>query len=255
MRIAFGRERARGAIGGRIDRGNATRNRAQARKTRASAIESADGTRGGKNLIIIGARGCGKSSVCRRIAAFDKRFKTFVMDDLISYEEGMSIPAIVKEKGWRHFRDVEYAVAKKAASAFEGWTLIDAGGGGGGDLDEDGKEVYSERKVAALKANGGLVVFLDRDVEYLQSRVAGDENRPSLSATASFAEIMERRRPWYLRAADFVVDGGGANEGSERPLMKKKRIASSVLKWYYDAVGEQPPAERWFELDVEQTNE
>ena len=211
----------------------------------------ADVNDGPKNLILIGGRGCGKSSVCRRIQAFDKRFKTFVLDDLIVYEAGMSIPAIVEAHGWRYFRDLEYKVCQKAASAFDGWTLIDAGGGVVVDLDENGNEMYSERKVEALKANGGKVVFLDRDIEYLCRRIAGDSNRPDLSATASFTEIMERRHPCYSRAADIIIDVGRSADDNERPLMKKKRIASRVLRWYYDVVGEDPPPlDGWFDLDV-----
>ena len=46
-------------------------------------------------------------------------------------------------------------MCRKAGAAFDGWTLIDAGGGVVVDLDDKGKEYYSERKVAAL-TRGGL---------------------------------------------------------------------------------------------------
>ena len=50
-----------------------------------------------KNVAIIGGRGCGKSSICRRLLAHDKRFKLMSLDDLIVYEESMSIPEIVSK--------------------------------------------------------------------------------------------------------------------------------------------------------------
>ena len=132
------------------------------------------------------------------------------LDDLIVYEAGgASIPAIVDERGWRGFRELEFEVCVKAGRAFDGFALIDAGGGVVTDLDENGEEVFSQRKVDALKAKGGVIVFLDRDVDYLIERIAGDSNRPDLNASKSFREIMERRLPWYKKAADFIVDGGG----------------------------------------------
>ena len=118
-------------------------------------------------------------------------------------------------------------------------------------MDEDGEETYSERKVAALKANGGIIVFLDREIEYLVGRVEGYSNRPDLSASKSFREVMERRLPWYRRAADFVVDGGGSERGGERPLVKKKRLASAIAAIFYDEAGEEPLRDQWFQLDVE----
>ena len=55
-------------------------------------------------------------------------------------------------------------------------------------------------QAAALKASG-LVVYIKRDVDYLIKRIAGDSNRPNLNASKSFMEIMERREPFYLKAA------------------------------------------------------
>ena len=232
-------------------------NRRHRRAPRADANASAESTtRRPKNLVVIGGRGSGKSSVCRRIAASDKRFKLLALDDLISYEASASIPDIVAERGWRGFRELEYEVCVKSSNAFaKEWTLIDAGGGVVTDVDEDGEETYSERKVAALKANGGIIVFLDREIEYLVGRVEGDSNRPDLSASKSFREVMERRLPWYRRAADFVVDGGGSERGGERPLVKKKRLASAIAAIFYDEAGEEPLPGQWFQLDVEKAME
>ena len=89
------------------------------------------------------------------------------------------------------------------------------------DLDEEtGEEIYSERKVNALKETA-MIVYIKRDTDYLASKIAGDSNRPTLSETNSFKEIMERRGPWYERAADLILDGslesgsGGSNENNK----------------------------------------
>eukprot|EP00242_Pyramimonas_sp_CCMP2087_P006517 CAMPEP_0198209992 /NCGR_PEP_ID=MMETSP1445-20131203/18139_1 /TAXON_ID=36898 /ORGANISM="Pyramimonas sp., Strain CCMP2087" /LENGTH=260 /DNA_ID=CAMNT_0043883921 /DNA_START=128 /DNA_END=907 /DNA_ORIENTATION=- len=181
-----------------------------------------------RNLVLIGGRGCGKSSIGRRLLATDKRFKLMSLDDLIVYEaNGQSIPQIVEERDWRGFRDLEYEVVKKSAAISE-WALIDAGGGVVVDLDEDGNEVFSSRKVDALRATG-VVVYIKRDVEYLIHRTAGDSNRPDLSASQSFCEIMERREPFYQQAADIVVIAAGK---------KKIEVAREVMDRYLDLTGE-----------------
>ena len=64
-------------------------------------------------------------------------------------------------------------------------------------------------QAAALKASG-LVVYIRRDVEYLTKRIAGDSNRPDLDASKSFAEIMQRREPYYLKAAVSAPHPPGA---------------------------------------------
>lgn len=157
----------------------------------------------------------------------------------------MSIPRLVETHGWSHFRELEYQVCEKVASeaattAMEGgWALIDAGGGVVVDLDEDGNEVYSQRKVDVLKREGlGKVVFLKRDVGYLVNRTSGDSNRPSLSASRTFQEIMARRAPWYEAAADYVLDAtGGAIEAR---VKSKRDITEEALAYFYGVAGELP---------------
>ena len=120
------------------------------------------------------------------------------------------------------------------------------------DLDEEtGEEIYSERKVNALKETA-MIVYIKRDTDYLASKIAGDANRPSLSETNSFKEIMERRGPWYERAADLILDGslesgsGGSNENNKNTnnettaLVKKKKIGKEILRYFYAKAGVEP---------------
>ena len=117
------------------------------------------------------------------------------------------------------------------------------------DLDDEGNEVFSERKVDALRgattqtgARENVLVYLRRDVGYLVNRTMGDKNRPSLSDTVSFAKLMERRDPWYFRAADYVVDAtGGAVESEVRT---KREIKEEVLEYFYAETGAPPPTGR-----------
>ena len=175
-----------------------------------------------KNLVLIGGRGSGKSSLAKRLARTNRNFALFSIDALIRYEaDGANIPEIVAREGWAGFRARELAVVDKV-SAIEGGALIDCGGGVVVELDRDGHERYSARKVDALRRHG-RVVYLHRALDYLERR-AEDENRPSLSSDETFREIMKRRDPWYRRAADHVVECGARSKGA---------LAREILDWFY----------------------
>ena len=56
-------------------------------------------------------------------------------------------------------------------------------------------------------------------------------------------------------SGDFVVDGGGSERRGERPVVKKKRLASAIAAIFYDEAGEEPLPGQWFQLDVEKAME
>ena len=174
------------------------------------------------NLVLIGGRGCGKSSISKRLARSNKHFMLFSLDALIRYEAGAAaIQEIVAQRGWAGFRELEFEVVEKV-SRFRDSALIDCGGGVVVDLDDDGNEILSRRKIDALRRHGH-VVYLHRDPEYLSARVAGDPNRPTLSDQESFLDIMARRDPWYREAADLVLECGTTN---------KQDLATAILRWF-----------------------
>ncbi|MBF0272798.1 MAG: shikimate kinase [Magnetococcales bacterium] len=155
--------------------------------------------------MLIGPRGVGKSSVCRALSRLSQR-PVLSTDLLISYEnQGRSIPEILRanQGDWRYFRDLEFAVVEKVSFLDE--VIIDAGGGVVVDLDAAGDEIYSERKMNALKHHG-YVVHLTGDPARLAARTAWDSNRPPLSVVHSEEAIMRRREPLYRRGADVTID-------------------------------------------------
>lgn len=157
------------------------------------------------NIVLIGMRGAGKSSIARWLQVITKR-PVLSTDLLISYEAGgQSIPALVAAAGgdWRPFRELEYQVVEKVA-ALDG-LIVDGGGGVIVDLDEQGGEIFSARKVQALKRHG-VVVWIREEIQRLVNKVANDPTRPNLSEVHSAEELMRRRLPFYEQAADIVVD-------------------------------------------------
>ncbi|MCW8915812.1 MAG: shikimate kinase [Magnetovibrio sp.] len=171
------------------------------------------------NIVIIGMRGAGKSNVSRRLAVLTKR-PVFSTDDMIVYEnKGKSIDDIIADnKGdWHAFRNMEHDTVKKIAN-MDG-VIVDCGGGVIVDLDGQGKEFYSKRKVNALKKNG-TVVWLKGDIKRLVDKVEKKADRPTLDSRTSTEELMNRRLPFYEKAADVVID----IEGKKRPEIAEEIV-------------------------------
>ncbi len=142
-------------------------------------------------------------------------------DLLIEYEnDGKPIAQIITglKGGWRDFRDLEYKVVKRA-TRLDG-IILDCGGGVIVDLDENGDEVFSERKVALLKKSG-TVIWLKGDIARLAKKTRGDERRPNLDQRQDIEAIMRRRLPFYKRAADLTFDINGR---------KRTELADAIFK-------------------------
>jgi shikimate kinase len=147
------------------------------------------------NIVLIGYRGTGKSTVAKILGQRLKR--TVISTDAeIVKEAGQSIPLIVEQFGWDHFRVLETQMCQKLTGQDN--LVIDTGGG----------LILKEENVKILKANG-KIFWLTAMVETIVSRISGDTQRPSLSGTKSFVEeieeILEIRRPHYQAAADHVI--------------------------------------------------
>ncbi|MBF0426153.1 MAG: shikimate kinase [Magnetococcales bacterium] len=157
------------------------------------------------NIVLIGMRGAGKSSVSRRLSALTRR-PVLSTDLLISYEQGgLAIPHILARNGgnWRAFRRLEREVVVKVAKMDQ--VIIDCGGGVVVDIGNTGEEIYAHDKIDLLRQKG-QIVWLRGEIHRLLEKVQGDANRPALAARESLLEMMQRRLPFYERAADRIVD-------------------------------------------------
>ena len=162
------------------------------------------------NLVLIGYRGTGKSTVGKVLAR--RLGRTVVSTDAeIVKRANLPVPEIVKQFGWDHFRDLESAVCRDFAARDQ--LIIDTGGGA----------ILRPENVAVLQKNG-MLVWLTATVETITRRIGGDTQRPSLTGTKSFTEeirdVLTERTPKYQAAAAHVVstDGVSTAEVAEQIL-------------------------------------
>lgn len=157
---------------------------------------------GERNLVLIGFRATGKTTVGVLLARALKR--TFVdLDQELVAEAGMSIAALVAREGWPGFRRREKELVNRFAH--RGALVLATGGG----------VVLDPENVAALR-NGGWVVWLTAPPEVIRQRLYGDDGtaagRPGLTGADPLTEveaILAQRQPLYRAAADFVIDTAG----------------------------------------------
>jgi shikimate kinase len=113
---------------------------------------------------------------------------------------GQSIPDIVAEQGWDHFRDLESQVCQELAG--RDGLVIDTGGGA----------ILRAQNVEALK-KAGTLFWLTASVETIAKRIGRDTQRPSLTGTKSFVDevqdVLRERTPKYEAAADHVISTDG----------------------------------------------
>ncbi len=147
------------------------------------------------NIVLIGYRGTGKSTVGKILAA--KLGRELVSTDAeVVKRAKLSISEIVQQFGWEHFRDLESEVCQDVGK--KDGLVIDTGGGA----------ILRQQNVDVLKKNGTLF-WLTAEVPTIAQRIGGDTQRPSLTGTKSFTEeiqeVLQQRLPKYQAAADHVI--------------------------------------------------
>lgn len=150
----------------------------------------------GYNVVLIGMRGTGKTTISRSLAK-KLSMKQIDLDHIMSEKLSLSTPDIVAKHGWGYFRDQEAAIAKEI-SGMDG-VLISTGGG----------IVLRPDNVEALRRNG-VLVLLGASVETMVRRLEGSKNRPPLtdkkSLRAEVRQVRRERQHLYEAAADVVIN-------------------------------------------------
>lgn len=147
------------------------------------------------NIVLIGYRGTGKSTVGRLLAARLGRELVSTDAEIVARAK-RTIPEIVAREGWEYFRDLESAVCRDLAGRDQ--LVIDTGGGA----------ILRPQNVQILKKSG-MLFWLTASVSTIAKRIGGDNQRPSLTGTKSFIDeiqdVLREREPKYQAAADHVL--------------------------------------------------
>jgi shikimate kinase len=151
----------------------------------------------GRNVVLIGMMGAGKSVVAEELAGRLGR-ELLDTDAMVEDELGKPIPEIFAEDGGeRRFREAE-AMMCRHVGTLRG-RVVAVGGGA----------VTNPENVTALRATGDLV-WLDADPEVISERVGDGTDRPLLAdaedVSARVRELHRRRWETYRRASALKVD-------------------------------------------------
>jgi shikimate kinase len=164
------------------------------------------------NVILIGYRGTGKSTVGKLVAARLGRVLVSTDAEVVKLA-GQSIPEIVEKNGWEYFRNLETKICQDLVG--RDGIVIDTGGGA----------ILRSHNVEALKRTGKLF-WLTASVETIAKRIGSDTHRPSLTGTKSFVDeiqdVLRERTPKYQAAADHVIetDGRSAAQAADDVLAR-----------------------------------
>lgn len=155
------------------------------------------------NIILIGYRGSGKTSIGRKIA--DQTWKDFVDTDALVMAEfgGRTIRDIWETDGEPAFRQAEVEVTRKVLAGSNQVIAL----GGGTVMQPDARQ-------AVVEAEDAKRIYLSCRPAVLAERIAGDAStagaRPDLTEKGGGVEeitaVLEERDPVYREVADAVFD-------------------------------------------------
>lgn len=153
---------------------------------------------GNRHIILIGFMGVGKSTISRELRYQSSR-REIDTDRWIEQREGRKIAEIFETEGEAYFRDLETAVIDEFGDMKP--AIISCGGG----------MPLRELNVRKLQAMGSIVL-LTAEPETIYERVRDHNDRPVLNGNMNvefISQLMEKRRPYYERAATVTVRTDG----------------------------------------------
>lgn len=157
-----------------------------------------------KNIILIGMKACGKSTVGRLMAEklkinfieLDEKIEKAYSDDK---KMQLTCREIFKKHGEKYFRSLEKAALRKVFQELNDNKFALACGGGTA-LDANNQKLLQQF---------GKIIYLDIDAEVLLSRILehgmpaffDDKNNPEKSLTM----LLKKRRPIYQKIANLTI--------------------------------------------------
>ncbi len=167
-------------------------------------------------LFLIGARGCGKTTIGRALShALDYAFSD--TDHYLQQATQQTVADIVASEGWHGFR-VRETAALLAVTAPS--TVIATGGG----------MVLADVNRHYMREHG-RVIYLNVGVEILVARLTAKPEatqRPTLTGRPiadEMAEVLSQRAALYLQAAHYVIDATQQPEKIVQQILETLSLA------------------------------
>ncbi|KAJ0424830.1 EPSP synthase-domain-containing protein [Aspergillus carlsbadensis] len=167
----------------------------------SSALSSTD--KANASIYIIGMRGAGKSTAGNWVSkALDRPFVD--LDTELETTEGMTIPDIIKTRGWQGFRDAELEILKRSLKERPRGYVF-ACGGGVVEIPEARKLLVDYHK------NKGNVLLLMRDIKKVMDFLSIDKTRPAY--VEDMMGVWLRRKPWFQECSNIQYYSQQASSG------------------------------------------
>lgn len=146
-----------------------------------------------KSIYIIGMRGAGKTTAGGWAARALGR-PLIDLDTALEEYVGMTIPELIKAKGWEGFREEELEMLQRSVKE-KPHGYVFACGGGIVETPEARKILIDYHK------SGGLVLLVSRDINKVMDFLQIDKTRPAY--VEDMMGVWLRRKPWYVECSNY----------------------------------------------------
>ena len=146
-------------------------------------------------MVLIGFRGCGKTTYGKALAKILK-LPFADLDDEIEYVTGMTIEDYVERYGWQEFREVEQRVSHDYTRNFSGIVATGAG------TIENSKNLQNLKKT-------GTFLFINPNFTKIKKYLMKDTSRPRLNPSIPLAQeidqMWQQRKDIYGASGDLEI--------------------------------------------------
>ena len=156
------------------------------------------------SIFIIGMRGAGKTTAGGWAARLLGR-PHLDLDIELERIVGMTIPELIRAKGWESFRDTELSLLKRVIiEKPKGYVF--ACGGGVVEMPE------ARRLLSNYHKAGGIVLLVHRDTEQVMEYLQIDKTRPAY--VEDMMGVYLRRKPWFQECSNFQYHSKSGETGA-----------------------------------------
>lgn len=157
------------------------------------AHDAASSSKSSASIFIIGMRGAGKTTSGQWVADTLKR--PFIdLDTELETTQGMTIPDLIKERGWDGFREAELALFKQVmAEKSKGYVF--ACGGGVVEMPD------ARNLLVQYHKSQGNVLLVMRDINKVMEFLNIDKTRPAY--VEDMMGVWLRRKPWFQECSNI----------------------------------------------------